>query len=266
MRYLSGATREDGCIFCNRIEGSDDVSSLILHRAVHSFVIVNLYPYSSGHIMIVPNQHAADPAELDTETRHEMADLLPMLTTILRRTLNCEGFNSGFNFGVAGGAGIEEHLHQHIVPRWIGDANFMPLIASTKVIPETIPVGYAKIRSEIEREITGGVTCPVVALVDDDQSILLQNDELPVAHIEAGVPVWKSAISAVRENLDEIEIAGWAGPNAATPSTDGGLVVRGKRSGTGSAKVVSVQSALELVPADQRECIERGLKQLAPRA
>jgi ATP adenylyltransferase len=266
MRYLSGATREDGCIFCNRIEGSDDVASLILHRAVHSFVIMNLYPYSSGHIMIVPHQHAADPAELDTETRHEMADLLPMLTTVLRRTLNCEGFNSGFNFGAAGGAGIEEHLHQHIVPRWIGDANFMPLIASTKVIPETIPVGYAKIRAEIERELMDPATCPVVALVDDDRSILLRNDALPVAKIEPDVPVWKNAVSAVSDELDEIEISGWAGPNRAVPSAEGGLVLRGRPMGNRPGNVVAVQEALERVSVVQRAIIERSLKQLAPRA
>jgi hypothetical protein len=102
--------------------------------------------------------------------------------------------------------------------------------------------------------------------VDDDQSILLQNDELPVAYIELGVPVWKSAISAVRKDIDEIEVAGWAGSNLAMPSTIGGIVMRGRRAGTGPANVVSVQAALAQVPEDQRECIERGLKQLAPRA
>lgn len=265
MRYLSGAAREDGCVFCNRLIGNDDVASLILYRAEHSFVIMNLFPYSSGHIMIVPNAHAADPADLDRATRHEMADLLPMMTNVLRRTLNCEGFNSGFNFGEAGGAGIAEHLHQHVVPRWVGDANFMPVIASTKVIPEMIPVGYSKIRAEIEREMTGDNSCTVVALVDDDRSVRLIDGTLPVITADSGVSIWRSAVLAVAGDLDEIEVAGWAGSARATPPFTPALVLRGSPTGQGPGEIVPIETAFTRMSSEQREVIERGLRQLAPR-
>lgn len=103
---------------------------------------MNLYPYNTGHIMLVPNAHAPDPAQLMTDTLHEMSEMLPILTSSLRRVFNCEGFNIGLNIGAIAGAGVADHLHQHVVPRWQGDANFMPVLASTMVIPETIPVTY----------------------------------------------------------------------------------------------------------------------------
>jgi ATP adenylyltransferase len=264
MRYLSGGAREDGCVFCNRVAGDNDVSALILHRGEHAFVIMNLFPYSSGHVMIVPNRHLADPAELEREERHEIADLLPTVTSVLRRTLNCEGFNVGFNLGEAAGAGIAEHLHQHVVPRWMGDANFMPIIASTRVLPELLPSGYAKIRAELGREFHGGQPVPLVVLVDDDRSLVLPGGALPVVQPEPDVPVWRSAVLAIRDTVDEIEIAGWAGTNRADQHAEPGLVLRG-RAMRGDRAVVPIDDALPQVTGEQRHIIERGLRQLAPR-
>lgn len=227
MRYLSGGAREEGCVFCNRFAGDDDVTSLIVHRAETCFVIMNLFPYGSGHVMIVPNHHAADPGELDATTRHEMADLLPDLMRVLQRVLNCEGFNSGFNFGVAGGAGIAEHMHQHVVPRWTGDANFMPIIAATKAIPELLPAQAAKIRIELHRESYGEAPVPVIALVDNGKRVVLRDGGIPVAEPQAGVPLWRSAVQAVQPFMTNIEVIGWAGDARADPRSAIGLTLFG---------------------------------------
>lgn len=143
MRYIGGDADEAGCIFCNRLTANDDVASLIVHRGEHCFAIMNLYPYNTGHVMIVPNTHVANIDELTAETLTEMALLLPVLTRALRRVLNCDGFNIGLNIGSVAGAGVADHLHEHVVPRWEGDANFMPIIGDTMVLPELIPATYA---------------------------------------------------------------------------------------------------------------------------
>jgi ATP adenylyltransferase len=265
MRYLSGGAQEDGCVFCNRVAGDNDVAALILHRGEHTFIIMNLFPYSSGHVMIVPNRHVADPADLTRVERHENADMLPIVTSVLRRTLNCDGFNAGFNFGEAAGAGIAKHLHQHVVPRWVGDANFMPIIASTRVLPELLPSGYAKIRAELSREIHGSREVPIVVLVDDDRSLLLAGGDLPVVRPEPNVPVWRSAVLAIRDSVDEIEIAGWAGSSRADAFSEQGLVLRGRFTGNDRVAIVSVDEALLRVTDEHRQTIERGLEQLAPR-
>ena len=149
MRYVAGADREEGCIFCNRLAEKDDVQSLILHRGERAFVIMNLYPYNTGHLMIVPNAHVASPEDADPEVMREMAALRGPVLRALRRALSPDGFNLGLNVGAPAGAGVADHLHEHVVPRWQGDANFMPILASTMVMPELIPVTYAKLRAEL---------------------------------------------------------------------------------------------------------------------
>jgi ATP adenylyltransferase len=149
MRYVAGADREEGCIFCNRLAEQDDVRSLILHRGERAFVIMNLYPYNTGHLMIVPNAHVASPEDADPEVMREMALLRGPVLRALRRALSPDGFNLGLNVGAPAGAGVADHLHEHVVPRWQGDANFMPILAATMVMPELIPVTYAKLRAEL---------------------------------------------------------------------------------------------------------------------
>lgn len=138
MRYVAGGQREDGCIFCNRLAENDDVRTLILHRGERAFVIMNLFPYNTGHVMIVPNAHVASPEDADAEMLAEMAALRGPVLRALRRALAPEGFNLGLNVGAVAGAGVSDHLHEHVVPRWGGDANFIAVLAQTKVIPQLL--------------------------------------------------------------------------------------------------------------------------------
>jgi ATP adenylyltransferase len=153
MKYIGHESSETGCIFCNRLANDDDTKSLILRRTDHAFVIMNLFPYNTGHVMIVPNRHVADPGDLSPEELCAMGKLLPEMLSSLRRVLNPSGFNVGMNIGAVAGAGVADHLHQHVVPRWQGDANFMPILAGAVVMPELIPATYAKVRAEIERSL-----------------------------------------------------------------------------------------------------------------
>ena len=215
LRYISGGAREDGCIFCNRLASDHDTGSLILHRGAHTFTIMNLYPYNTGHIMLVPNEHAADPAELPSETLCELGETLPMLTTALRRVYDCDGFNVGLNIGSVAGAGVAAHLHQHIVPRWQGDANFMPILASTMVIPETIPVTYAKIRAEIERIMTDATIAYGVLLDPSGHLVLTYQDRIPSVPLAPGTPAWKSILESIPAGMNNLEVAGWGGAESA---------------------------------------------------
>jgi ATP adenylyltransferase len=192
--------------------------------------MMNLYPYNTGHIMLVPNEHANDPEQLPREALQEIGETLPLLTTILRRVFGCDGFNVGLNIGSVAGAGVAAHLHQHIVPRWLGDANFMPIMASTMVIPETIPVTYAKIRAEFDRELTGATSARFVLFDAMSEKVLLHNRHLPSALLEEDVPVWRGMVAAVPEGVVDLELAGWAGSEStrAVPPDAICLSLRGK--------------------------------------
>ena len=128
--------KEKGCIFCNKSNDEDDRESLILYRGNESFVLMNLYPYSNGHLMISPYQHTSDTNDISSQGNEEIMWLANQSMNILTHAMNAEGFNFGANLGKAGGAGIEEHIHYHIVPRWSGDTNFMPVVGNTKVLVE----------------------------------------------------------------------------------------------------------------------------------
>lgn len=215
MRYISGNDQEVGCIFCNRLAANHDTGSLILHRGEHTFSIMNLFPYNTGHIMLVPNQHAADPGELTRKALHEIGETLPLLTSALRRVFGCDGFNVGLNIGAVAGAGVAAHLHEHIVPRWQGDANFMPILASTMVIPETIPVTYAKIRAEVERGITGAGSAQFVVFDASGERALLHHGRIPEVPLTPETPVWKTTIEAIPEGMGGLDLVGWAGADSA---------------------------------------------------
>lgn len=137
MEYIR-TPREDrikGCVFCHRIKDeADDEKNLILYRGKGAFVIMNLYPYNNGHLMVVPYRHLSDYTMLTRDERNEIADLTVMALNVLKQTMQPEGFNTGFNLGASAGAGIAEHIHEHIVPRWQGDTNFMPVLGHTKVM------------------------------------------------------------------------------------------------------------------------------------
>jgi len=146
MEYIENSTKEDGCIFCNAQEKEDSAENLIAFRGERSFVILNRYPYTSGHLMVIPFEHKATLEELDPETRAEMMELTARSMTILRNIYNPQAFNMGANIGEAAGAGVKEHVHIHIVPRWAGDTNFMSSVAETRVLPEALEDTYERVR------------------------------------------------------------------------------------------------------------------------
>jgi len=139
MEYLQGANRplagnEVECPFC-RIPTLSDEEALIVARGKAAYVVMNLYPYNAGHLLVCANRHVADLTDLTTEERNEISELTSHAMKTLRKVSNPAGFNLGMNQGAISGAGVAEHIHQHVVPRWAGDANFMPIIGQTKTLP-----------------------------------------------------------------------------------------------------------------------------------
>jgi ATP adenylyltransferase len=151
MKYVEGKLKEDDCIFCSRLAKHDDTESLILFRGVHAFAILNLYPYTNGHTMIVPFEHQASLEDLDEPTRNEIMRLTTDAVSVIREVYSADAFNIGINIGEAAGAGIAEHIHVHIVPRWMGDTSFMTTSAETRVLPESIEKSYQRLREAWEK-------------------------------------------------------------------------------------------------------------------
>jgi ATP adenylyltransferase len=137
LTYLERPRDEGGCVFCTKPEQSDE-DALIVHRGEHCYVVLNLYPYGSGHLMILPYRHLATPGELDGAERTELWELLDRSLRALETGLSAQGHNVGLNLGGAAGAGIADHLHLHVVPRWRGDVNFMPVLADVRVMPQLL--------------------------------------------------------------------------------------------------------------------------------
>ncbi len=145
--YIEGYEKEDGCVFCNALAiKKDNHKNLIVHRGQRAFVIVNLYPYTNGHLMVAPMAHKSSLELLDAETRAEMMELLSQAIVILKTIYHPQAFNVGANIGKAAGAGVPDHVHLHIVPRWTGDSNFMSILGETRVLPETIEETYRRIK------------------------------------------------------------------------------------------------------------------------
>jgi ATP adenylyltransferase len=147
--YVTAADQRDRgrCIFCSAHGSEDDGATLTLWRGRRSFVLLNRYPYTSGHSMVAPVQHVGELALLDRETLTDMMEDARRLVELLRQLYNPHGFNIGFNLGEAAGAGIEEHLHLHVVPRWRGDTSFMTVTGGVRVIPEDLETTFARMRS-----------------------------------------------------------------------------------------------------------------------
>ena len=141
---------EVGCVLCHAHQAGDDVRLLVLSRGQHAFVMMNLYPYNPGHLMVVPYEHTADLHTLPAETAAEIFSLAQTCTRVLTAAMHPHGFNLGMNLGRVAGAGIHEHLHLHVVPRWNGDTNFMPLIGGVKLVPEAIDDTYAALRPHFD--------------------------------------------------------------------------------------------------------------------
>jgi ATP adenylyltransferase len=144
FKYVKDASKdvEEECIFCAKAAEDDDEANLIVHRGESCFVILNLYPYTNGHLMVTPCHHIGRLQDLPVETTAEMMALAQRSMARLEQVYEPHGFNLGLNQGRAAGAGVEHHIHLHVVPRWGGDTNFMPVIADTKVMPQTLEQSY----------------------------------------------------------------------------------------------------------------------------
>jgi ATP adenylyltransferase len=148
MSYIQGEGKQtEGCPFCvlPARDPEQDAESLILHRGDHAYVVLNAYPYNPGHLMAVPYRHVAGYDELTVAELHEVTDLCQRAVRILMATTKPTAFNLGLNVGATAGAGIADHIHQHVVPRWSGDTNFMPVVAQTRVLPELLAETYERL-------------------------------------------------------------------------------------------------------------------------
>ena len=147
MAYIKSAADSSttGCVLCEKGRSTNLAGDLVLYQGTSCYVIMNLYPYNTGHLMITPYEHTADLPGLESATAGELFDLTRKAVRILQKALGPHGFNSGMNLGRTAGAGIDEHLHMHVVPRWNGDANFMPIVGGTKLVPEALEQTYGKL-------------------------------------------------------------------------------------------------------------------------
>lgn len=149
MEYLKDHKPTTDCIFCKFVSEQNDKQNLIAHRGTHCFVILNKFPYNNGHVMVVPNEHVPQFDELSETVLKEMNELIKISSKALDQCYKPQGYNLGMNIGEASGAGVKDHLHMHIVPRWNGDTNFMPVLAETKTMPQHISASYEKISEAI---------------------------------------------------------------------------------------------------------------------
>jgi ATP adenylyltransferase len=140
----------DDCFICAALAGSDDRSSFIIHRSALSSVMLNRFPYNNGHLLIASKAHKATPADLSDAETLDLQHLLQKMLAILQKTMNPEGFNVGLNLGRVAGAGLPGHLHWHVVPRWNGDTNFMPVVSDTRVIVQSLEACYDLLKKELD--------------------------------------------------------------------------------------------------------------------
>lgn len=145
MEYIENSELSEGCVFCEKPAENSDRENLIVHRGQKSFVIMNRYPYNNGHLMVVPYRHTCDLDSLYADEKSEIFDLLISSRKVLNQVMHPHGYNIGMNLGRVAGAGIEDHLHFHILPRWSGDTNFMPLIGHAKVVSESLECTWDKL-------------------------------------------------------------------------------------------------------------------------
>lgn len=145
-KYITKVGSIKGCVFCSAPKSKKDKANYIVSRGRHSFSILNIYPYNNGHIMIVPYRHVDDIAKLNDAETFDLIHLLKESQKLLSATMRPDGYNIGLNIGKASGAGLKDHVHIHLVPRWLGDVNFMPVFSSTKVISESLNALYDRLK------------------------------------------------------------------------------------------------------------------------
>jgi ATP adenylyltransferase len=148
-KYVSEGAKDDRCIFCRALEENDDPKTLIVFRGEKNFIILNRYPYTSGHVMVVPYVHTGDIAEVPPDTVAEMMLLTQKAKRALESLYHPDGYNLGMNLGHAAGAGVTGHLHLHVLPRWFGDTNFMAVVGETRVEPEELSTTFSRLHSAL---------------------------------------------------------------------------------------------------------------------
>jgi len=149
--YVSSPEKAGECVFCDAAKEADDAKARIVHRGKLCFIILNIFPYTSGHVMIVPYEHVDELQKLSPEAANEMMALSQRMETVLRELYRPDGINLGMNIGKAAGAGIAGHIHMHVLPRWVADANFVSVVGETRVLPETLDVTWRRMRGRLEK-------------------------------------------------------------------------------------------------------------------
>jgi len=145
FEYIRTAEQATSCVFCQVLQETSDAAHFVLFRGEHSFVILNLFPYTSGHLLCVANRHISLLEDANPRELHEIIDLSRQCEHALRTEYHPDGYNMGFNLGRAAGAGVEHHLHMHVLPRWAGDSNFVSVVGETRVLPEELPATYQRL-------------------------------------------------------------------------------------------------------------------------
>lgn len=153
--YVTAAEKISGCIFCDLPKQGDDAKARIVHRAKHCFIVLNTYPYTPGHVMVVPFQHLDQLQKLPVEAAREMMELAQRMESILRQLYSSDGVNLGMNIGKAAGAGVAGHIHMHVLPRWVADANFVSVIGETRILPESLEMTYERIKGAFGTSLEG---------------------------------------------------------------------------------------------------------------
>ncbi|HYO63679.1 MAG TPA: HIT domain-containing protein [Pyrinomonadaceae bacterium] len=154
FQYITGETGEKDkvkdtpCVFCVLRDSAEDERHFVVHRARHNFVVLNLYPYTSGHLLVVPYEHTSELDAASEQATEELMRLARRAQTVLRETYRPDGFNLGMNLGHAAGAGVAGHIHLHVLPRWAGDGNFMSTVGETRVLPEDLRTTYERLRGK----------------------------------------------------------------------------------------------------------------------
>ena len=151
MTYINQVSKDDGCIFCQKMREDDVREALVLARTGHSVIMLNKYPYTNGHLLLAPKRHEKDLSSLSADEYGDLNEALRRSIDIVRKSYNAAGVNLGMNLGKCAGAGIEDHLHWHVVPRWEGDNNFMPVLAETRVMPQHLLESYDQLKPYFQR-------------------------------------------------------------------------------------------------------------------
>ncbi|MDW8003744.1 MAG: HIT domain-containing protein [Thermofilaceae archaeon] len=153
MKYIEYTTikKENGCFICKAIESKNPDECYVVHRTSHTIVLLNAFPYNTGHLLIAPVKHVADLSQLLQDDLCDLAITLTKSIELLKSAFNPDGFNIGMNIGKVAGAGLDTHVHVHLVPRWLGDTNFMPIISNTKVIPEALSDTLTRLKKHLEK-------------------------------------------------------------------------------------------------------------------